>query len=313
MKKICLFISLAVGVLLFNYCTKDIIAADITKKTVNILAPGNGVHTPYNSITFWWDEVKDADNYQLQIVSPSFTSVINLVADTTVTSNKFTLILNPGTYEWRVRASNNAGSTAYSTRSFVIDTTNDMTNITVALMSPADSTYSANLSQTFTWASVSNATQYKIDVLNSSGGTLTSSVTTGTSFAYTFSQEGTYTWKVRAENQFTNSAYSSRILLIDQTVPSAPVLLLPVNNATLTLNDSLKWNTGSGGYFDSLLVASDSTYASVLVRQKMNGTIYQVTSGAGFISGTNYFWKASTTDKAGNTSVYSTTRKFKAN
>lgn len=313
MKKVYLFISLVAGVLLFNYCTKDIIATDITKKTVNILAPGNGVHTPYNSITFWWDEIKDADNYQLQIVSPSFASVVSLVADTTVTSNKFILVLNPGTYEWRVRASNNAGSTAYSTRSFVIDTTNDMTNITIALLSPTDSTYSNNPSQTFTWASVTNATQYKIDVLNSTGGTLTSSVTTGTSFAYTFSQEGTYTWKVRAENQFTNSAYSSRVFLIDQTVPLAPVLVLPANSATLTLNDSLKWNTGSGGYFDSLLVASDSTYASVLVRQKMTGTIYQVTPGAGFISGTNYFWKASTTDKAGNTSVYSVSRKFKAN
>jgi hypothetical protein len=300
--------------IIIGSCTKDIVATDISKKTMSILAPANAIHTPYNSITFWWEEVKDADKYQLQIVSPSFSNAINMIADTSVTGTKLTMILNPGSYEWRIRATNNAGSTAYTTRSFIIDTSNNMTNITVALLSPADSAYSSVYSQTFSWSPVFNATQYKVEVLNSTGGTLTSSVTTSTSFAYTFIAEGTYSWRVRAENQYTNSGFSTNTLFIDRTAPSAPVPLSPANTATLSLNDSLKWSTGSGGYYDSLLVATDSAnFNSIVVREKMSAKYFKVTSAAGFANNNNnvYYWKLSTTDKAGNTSPYSVVRKFR--
>ena len=301
--------------LVLQSCTKDIVATDITKQTVNILAPGDGVSTPNNSITFWWDAIEHVDKYELQIVSPTFASVAALVADTSVTSNKFTIVLNPGSYQWRIRATNNAGSTAYSMRSFTIDTTSNLSYITVGLSAPADSLYTNVQSQTLSWMSVQNATQYRVEILNSGGSTVTSTVTTGTSLTYSFTGEDTYTWKVRAENLYSNSTYSSRAIIIDLSAPGVPVQLYPVSNSTLTLNDSLKWTGGAGADHDSLFVATDSLYGagSVIVKQKISVKFYQVTAASGFISGTDYYWRLNSTDKAGNASAYTNSRRFTAN
>lgn len=315
MKKIVLLPAVALLALITGSCTKDLVATDISDQTVNILAPGNGIKTPNNSITFWWDAIEHADYYELQIVSPSFASVATLVADTHVTSNKFTMVLNPGTYEWRLRATNNAGSTAYSTRSFIIDTTSNLSFITVGLLSPDDSTFTNVQSQSLSWTTVQNATQYRVEVLNSSGTILTSTLTTASPMSYSFTAAGTYTWRVRAENLYSSSAYSSRAITIDLTAPGVPVQVYPVSNSTLTLNDSLKWTSGSGAESDSLFVATDTLYSTstVLVRQLVTTNFYKVTAGSGFVSGTDYYWKVNSTDKAGNTSGYTGNRRFTAN
>ena len=335
MKKLFYLLLLVTISVTITNCTKDIVAANITKQTVNILAPGDGIHTPYNAVTFWWDEIQDADKYELQIVSPFFSNVVKVITDTNVTINKFTMTLNPGTYQWRVRAINNSGNTNFSTRSFVIDSTTNLATVTVALISPSDSNYTNKLSQIFTWNSVPNATNYDIEI-DQAGASIAHSTVTTPTFSYTFTQTANtnalYTWKVRASNSFSNSGYTTRTLFLNLALPAKPTALYPLPTTSVTPNfankDSMLWSTvpaGSGDY-DSLFVlstltANDTTLSNTKLSVKCSNHYYKLqpadSSGASkwFIRGGNYYyyWRLSRTDKAGNNSGYTPFKLFRAN
>ncbi|MGZ3919081.1 MAG: hypothetical protein ACXVNM_07210 [Bacteroidia bacterium] len=329
MRKIVIIFAAMVA-LTCSYCTKDIVATDLKKKTINILAPGNGIHTPYNTVTFWWDDVSGADKYQIQIVSPSFANTIKVIADSSVTTSKLTLTLNPGTYEWRVRATNNSGSTPYATRSFVIDTSNNLATVTVALLSPADSAFSNKTAQTFSWSSVPAATQYDFSLLDNTGATLTSTTTAGTTFSCTISQTANtnahYKWKVRATNSFSNSSYTTRALFINLLTPSQPIATHPLNTGTVTIptvtvGDSLAWSVASSGYSDSLFVFAFANYTDTtlsnptpVLKTSPTKSYYKITTSdtLGWLTrNTKFFWRLNRSDKAGNSSAYTYYRIFK--
>ena len=310
---------LITSLFLFVGCKRNPLVKDITKSYVNVLAPANNTTTPNNSITFWWDLLDGADRYEIQIVKPSFSNIQQLMVDTSLTTNKFTYSLNPGTYQWRVRGVNNGGNSYYTVRTLIIDTTSNLAYISVILTFPADSVYSKLFSQSFSWSPVSVATSYLASISGLTSGT---SLTT-TSFSYTFAAEGTYTWQVRAENSYSISQYSARTIIIDTTRPLAPTLSTPASLGTIHSGDSLKWtrNTGTGklgAYTDVLYVAlsSDSLFNSPIVSQTITGnTAYKVDtlSGIGFVKGSSYFWKLKSLDRATNVSNFSTQRKFKIN
>lgn len=94
---------------------------DISNRTVNILAPTNDAVLNITDVTFSWNNVEDAENYRLQIATPSFENAAQIVADTLVTATHFTKTLTIGNYEWRVRGENSGYQTSYSTQSFSIE------------------------------------------------------------------------------------------------------------------------------------------------------------------------------------------------
>ena len=141
----------------FSACQKDIIVKDIENETVTALSPPDGYNTPNNSITFWWETIDGAEKYNIQIVSPSFSNIQQLITDSSVTTDKFTKVLTPGTYQWRVRATNNGGNTAWTTRTLTIDTSSNLTYSAVILLSPIDSFYTNATSTALSWSPVSNA------------------------------------------------------------------------------------------------------------------------------------------------------------
>jgi len=294
----------------FSACQKDLIVKDITDKNVTALSPPDGYNTPNNSITFWWEKVDGAEKYNVQIVSTSFSNIQQLITDTSVTTDKFTKVLTPGTYQWRVRAANNGGETPWTTRTLTIDTSSNLTYSAVILLSPADSFYTNTLSHTFSWASVSNATLYTFNVLSSNYTYST------TSAALTFPTEGTYTWKVRAENSFSISPYSSRVIVIDQTAPSStPSLTYPLNAATAVHPDTLlKWTTISESYKDVVLISTASDFSIVSKLDTVStGTALLRTysiSNISNASGNTYYWKVKSVDRAGNAGNYSSSRSF---
>src|SRR5688572_21362995 len=105
-------------------CFKDIIEPDISKENVVLLSPKNNDTTTVLTHLFWWNEVEDAINYNLQIVKPSFTTAQQLILDSNVNANKFPVTLQPGTYQWRVKAKNGSSETPYSEiRTLRIDST----------------------------------------------------------------------------------------------------------------------------------------------------------------------------------------------
>jgi hypothetical protein len=79
-----------------------------------LLAPMNNTVTTDTMQTFYWETLNGASTYQLQVVSPRFDSMIRLIDDTIITKNRFTIDMPAGEFQWRVRASNNSGPSAYS-------------------------------------------------------------------------------------------------------------------------------------------------------------------------------------------------------
>jgi hypothetical protein len=123
MKSSLIKINLLLAITGFIFLTRcnDIFETDLEFKSVTLLGPADSLHSNLGTFTFWWDEVDGALMYNLQIVSPSFEKVGNLVIDTIVSTNKFTFPLTPGTYEWRLCALNSSSSTHFKTYTLFVD------------------------------------------------------------------------------------------------------------------------------------------------------------------------------------------------
>jgi hypothetical protein len=301
-------------ILFFTAC-HDIFETDLSGKKVVLLAPGDSLRTEYGTQTFYWEELDGALTYNLQVATPSFSRIEQLIVDTTVSSQKFTMNLTPGMYEWRVRAQNGSSKTEYVTRSLQIDSTMDLTKQKVLLNSPSDGIATNIKKIFFSWSLIYNATGYNFQVWQPdlSGTkvidtTITSiNVTMGASLA-----DGNYTWGVKAFNNNTNTDMVARKIMIDRTVPTIiPTLTAPQNKAQLTSWPvNLTWNRadsdGGSNLYDSVYVAIDTFFTTKVTAYKSITKSQSITLS----DDTTYFWKVKTIDEAGNRGMNSITQKF---
>lgn len=96
---------------------------DISDEVITLLAPAN--NTTFNTtdtINFSWDIVADADNYVIQIATPSFANSTELIENETLTTTSFSISnLTAQDYEWRVKATNADFETDYTTQNFTVE------------------------------------------------------------------------------------------------------------------------------------------------------------------------------------------------
>lgn len=304
-------------------CKKDFITKDIKNETVNIIAPADNLVTPNNTITFWWDEVDGAEYYNLQIVKPNFNAIQQLIVDTNVAGTKFIQTFTPGTYQWRIKAINNAGSTAFFTRTLIIDTTSNLANVTVASLSPNNNYLTGNKSFTFSWSALNAASYYQLEVKDVAGNIIInpSNIST-TSYTHTFtnSTDVVYTWRIKAYNSFSNSSYNTaRTFTIDVTAPSPSSPINPLYGTSVSaVNDTLKWTrANSDTQSDSIVVSLDSNFTTYLTRAKVYDTKLKISSLSPQLSypspgGNNYYWwRIISIDSVRNISSPSNRYKFK--
>ena len=298
------FLFLAAALTLVLPACSEFIAKDISKETVAIMSPVNGDTSTSFSQLFWWNEIEGADDYHLQIVTPRFDNIQQLVLDTTIENNRFGITLQPGSYEWRVRAQNNAGFTSYVTQTITIDSTLDLAGQTVQLISPANNVVSDNPVQTFTWFAMPYADSYTFQVLTTSNSSIfiNSNVTTE-STTYTFPAYGTYKWRVWAQNSFSMSRYAEHTITISLAA-STPAT--PADNDTVTSPVILSWISPSEVIADSLFIYSDASLSTLVHRSLQTATSYSF-SGT---SGKEYFWRLRSMDASGNLSNYSNIQSF---
>lgn len=316
--RICIFVIFCVG--LFVACTKDFIQKDIKNDLVNIIAPMDSLTTPNNTIIFWWDELEGAEKYNLQIVKPSFSSVIQLITDTTVTLNKFTKVLTPGTYQWRIKAMNGGGSTEYVTRTLVIDTTSNLSLITLNPITPIG-LLSGSKAVTFSWTPHPAADFYEININDNSGTSVfTQNNIPSASFTHTFTTttDLKYSWQVKAHNSFSFSQYNTAsTFTIDVTAPSVSSFSVPIAGNTISDTLSFKWNrVGSDTKYDSIIVSNDSAGISYITSKRVNGISLKINQlpvslpspgpAVGF-----YWWRIISVDSVKNMSNSSSSAKFK--
>lgn len=289
------------------YSCQDFIEVDLGGKSITVLAPANNTASSSSSQMFWWGELKGAEKYNLQIVKPSFSSIQQLILDSTITNNQFSYSLLPGVYQWRVRAMNNSSYTEYVIYNLTIDSTLDLSNQGVSLMSPADNYSSNSFTHAFTWQPLINADSYLFQILLS-GSVISTQTLTTTTANYTFIAEGSYQWRVLAQNSNSTSlpANSTRNIIIDNTPPAAPVLTLPTVNDTLSNPVNLEWTPDVSATMDSVFVYADTNLTVLVTSILTTGLSFSFTGTVG----QDYFWRVRSGDAAGNWSPYATRRKF---
>lgn len=315
---------IAATMLLAFSCTKDLVVKSVKNATVNVLAPANNTITSDNAVTFWWDAVEGADKYNIQIVKPNFNAIQRLITDTNVTGNKYTQNLSPGVYQWRIKAVNGGGSSAYTLYNLTIDSTSNLTGQLVVPVSPLSGYLTRNRLINFSWSQVNAATAYSIE-LSSNNTVVTSSVITGTSFSYSMNLASgsvyTGSWRVKALNNNSVSQYNTpQTFTVILNQPGTPVLSSPANYAQVKDTVSLVWVSGSGAFskYDSLTIATDSLFtgASVIRNLRVNNTRIKINALNSIPSSSTtglpyYYWRVFTVDTVKNVSNPSTVNKFK--
>ena len=309
-----IFLLLAIISLVVYGCSKDRIEPDLSNDTITLTSPVDSLRTNVLTQTFRWTTSGEASNYTLNIISGNIASANFTVLDTTISSQEFTHALPLGDYFWRVKAVNSEYESRFSTNSLFLtnDNSSDLTNQLVSLTAPVHLSYINNLNVVFNWADNPFIDEYRFELSapDFNGTSLISpQVVNGTSYTHLFASEGTYSWRVRGENETTNTLYTTYSFDIDTTRPTASILLLPIDNSILS--DSLvsfNWNSPidqGSPVSDSIFIFSDSTMINTVHNAAGVNSSYSFV----LITGT-YYWHTVPFDEAGNTGVPSSIFSF---
>lgn len=305
-------LSLLFVVVLFGAACKEFIEPSLSKKSIALLAPSDHIETTSYQQTFWWQTHEDALQYRLQIVSPSFDRIEKLLLDTVVKTDKFTHTLDPGQYQWRVRAENGSSQTPYATQSFTIFPAS-LKDQSVQLVAPANALYVVNADVKYDWLQLFGTTQYRLQVDKNNfadENNLTLNVLTeNPTFTSTLPAEANYQWRVRAENATETSKWSAvRALTFDATPPAKVVLTAPANKQVVNKPVSLAWNAITDAQkYELIIYKSDGTVYNSSYPQMVNTNAQTFSLGN---SGETLTWKVRAIDKAGNKGDFSDTFTF---
>lgn len=303
-------LSILLLVILFASC-KDITEPNVSKKIVNLLAPSDHDTLISSTVNFWWDKIdeKDTYTYRIQIAKPSFSNPQQLVLDSTTNNNIYTDVLSPGKYEWRIRVENNSSASDYTTRSFVIDSTQNIATQVVSLISPTTNVNSLNV--TFNWNAVSNATEYYLNIKYPDNTSTTFQGITTPSVNKTFTQYGHYQWRVQALNSQSNTQYSPFSSF--DIVMKSPNALTSLDSVTAPTPIVLSWNNFSPADGDTVFVYKDNLTSSPIIYTPVLTSVrsYTFTTSTAGISGHNYYWTVKSYTNNGDTSSRASTVKFK--
>lgn len=310
MRNLALGILLILTVILVSRCNV-FLETDLTNVNVVMKAPTNNLTTTQESQTFWWDYVAGATFYNIQIVSPSFDSVQQLVTDSEVTENTFEMALPPGEYQWTVVAYNNNYQSQSEIFNLTIEESSTLDGQNVLLVSPSDNAITNDNPIRLLWQSLSAATQYHIQVaapdFTNSTFIIAEDTTTNDYLDISNLADGTYQWRVKAMNNNSETAYTLGNFTIDRTPPIAPTLVSPSDGSVFFLNNSIQltWSSANDAVQDTLFVIKDLGQGEETVV-----TLPTVNFSYTFVDSTsttsqNYFWKVKSVDEVGNVSTSS--------
>lgn len=183
---------------------------DFQGNTVVLTSPVNNLITNVTAQSLSWNGVIGTTSYNIQVYDASNSLIVN--EDTTNTVYNYSF--SEGSYQWRVRATNGAENTLYSTRSALIDLT--VPN-TPTLTSPANMSISPTSDVTFLWSRASIGGSAENDTIyiytNSTLTNLFSSNQVTSPYTLTL-PSGTYYWRVKASDAAGNAGNPSNIFSV---------------------------------------------------------------------------------------------------
>lgn len=281
-----------------------------------LVAPANGTTITTSRPTLSWSAVTGANLYRVQVSSnPSFTNPQTYEPATT--SQALTTSLGQGVWYWRAAARDRAGNWgAYSAaRTFTL-------NIQLGPADGARLVTATTIRPTFTWAAVTGATGYTLQIARNS--TFTQMVYTSPTLLTTSHPlpaanalgHGQYYWRV-VVGGFPHVSPVYRQFTVTPAAPPAPILNTPTNGATVNNpNPQLKWLAVTypyGAVTYKLEVATSATFAAntlVYSTQGLTGTSHVVTTA---LSNRLYYWRVKAVNFVGVEGAWSAYRSMGIN
>lgn len=293
--------------ILFLFACEAVFVEDISSSYVTLIAPSNSTSVKTGTIRFLWEKVNEANEYKLQIATPSFTNASQIVLDTTVTSNIFPYKLNAGEYEWRVKAKNSDYETAFEMYSLNV-TDSDIANAETELLLPLENEITNVVSQNLIWSAVQDASEYRVQIYTPDvqGSLVKDVIVTETEYIHEFS-EGEFTWQVRPQSDTQNGKYTARKITVDSKKPNKPENTVPENNHTQseTTIDFTWTRTDMAGTaeIDSIYVFTDVNLTQLSFKIEGINKTYKKEN----LEANTYYWYVKAFDKAKNESEKSNT------
>ncbi len=271
-----------------------------------LIAPTDGAANEPDSITFVWHSATAAASYRLQIgESASFSKVDydhNNIIDT---SQLVSGLASGGSYFWRVQASNNAGTSAWSSTSRFTTAAAVVVPPPPILLSPANGSTGQPLTDTLWWGASQGASTYRVQLSQTSAFTTTiiddSGITKLYAVASALANGATYYWRVLAANSAGNSAWAGPWSFTTMSAagpPQTPVLLAPPNAATNTpTTDTLRWAPSQNAATYHVQVSSASNFSTTVLND--SGVTQPFAVVAGLADGTAYYWRVQAVNSTG--------------
>lgn len=185
--------------------------SNLSSQLLTLISPSDNAYLNNNTVTFNWQTLSAALNYQFQLSSPDFTSAGNVVIDTAINAATISLTIpTEGSFSWRTKAMNNNSETSFSqTFKVIIDTTSPATPI---LQQPTNNSIVSAQPVQFSWLR-DQGTQGSplkgetISIFTDSllSNTYSTFFTTSTTVSDTI-PPGTYYWHVKSTDLAGNSS-----------------------------------------------------------------------------------------------------------
>lgn len=189
-------------------------SSDLTNQAVQLTSPSNNIYTNETTIIFTWGEVPSATSYTFEILRESSSGTVTVdlqenIIETTVMVNE-NVLDRDAEYIWRVKAMNDNSQTSFFSRIFFIDT---VAPPVPSLLSPDfEEEFQLTDIITFNWdfgndPGIIDSTinsSYEIASDPSFSNVIESGISFPTTFNYTFSNGGTYYWRVKGEDAAGN-------------------------------------------------------------------------------------------------------------
>jgi subtilisin family serine protease len=279
-------------------------------------APANAATGVAVPAVLSWAASTGATSYSVQVSATSdFAAFVYTVSGISGTSTTATGLSYSSPYYWRVNATNDGGTSDWSTVWSFTTRTQPVPPAIPVLNSPADLATGVAIPATLVWNASAGAASYTVQVsLSSSFATLVfnTSGITGTSANITgLSYNTLYYWRVSATSTDGTSGWStawSFTTVEASLIPDAPVLSSPANGTTRVKTPvTLSWIASVNATSYTVQVSTSSTFSSFVYNQS------GITSTSTIVSSLSrtrkYYWRVSASNSSG-TSAWSATRNF---
>jgi hypothetical protein len=293
----------------------DVFEENISDDVVTIISPKDDAIIEGNSVSFLWNSIDGADDYNIEVIRIATSEII---IDSVISNSSFTIAMESGFYEWRVRGENFAYNSSFSfAERFSVASTNDLSSQNVFLNSPSQDFFTKNNTIIVSWSNLEAAESYNIQVektidnntsiifqddsISETNYTLDSSI---------LSEDAIYQWSIQAANENSETVFSSRIFSLDTMTPNQPTLISPNDDTQVSTVIDFSWEIGvdSGNVqssINSLLeISADEDFSSILQSYLTDDTTQEHT----FTTTGDFYWRVKSIDKAGNESLNSETR-----